>query len=682
MKMKAAMLALVFILSFSVNCFSQEIQWASEVIEQSNKYNIPDASSRAILGRPDAEPYGLKSKNAFVINEYDGNATVTLSFQNPQQVMQVIIIENYLPGQVSQVYLYDIDETIHKIYESPRKIMSQKFNVLVIDIEKTSYKVQKVMVHVNTYINQGNSQIDAVGICDEVYEGDELSNISAMTIVPAAEITFEQSKERLNDNVNSKYRESKPVITPDGEKLFFIRKNNPENIGKKRDDQDIYFSELIDGDWSLAQNVGHPLNDKSSNGICSVSPDGNTIMLINAYYEDGSSEKGVSVSRKTATGWSFPQKQEIEDYYNISEFEDYCQSNSGKVLFSAVERGDSKGDQDIYISFRTGDDSWSKPENLGARINTSKVEYAPFLASDNKTLYFASNGHGGFGDSDIFYTRRLDDSWTNWSVPKNIGKSINTVSKDGYYTISAKGDYAYFVSTAGTTNEAEYDANNEDIYRISLEKEAKPDPVVLLTGTVVDSRTNKPIVAEIYYESLPNGIEKGQANSDPNTGDYKVVLPIGRKYGIRAEAAGYIAFNRYENLTDQNEYKEITFDLDLAPLKVDQTIRLNNILFGLNKAELLPESFPELERLLFVLNEQPALEIELHGHTDNQGTAEFNLMLSEKRALAIVNYLADNGIDKNRLDYVGFGETKPITDNDSPESRKENRRVEIKIINL
>jgi outer membrane protein OmpA-like peptidoglycan-associated protein len=411
-----------------------------------------------------------------------------------------------------------------------------------------------------------------------------------------------------------------------------------------------------------------------------VSPDGNTLTVINAYYDDGHVEDGVSVSRKTASGWSFPRRQEIEDYQNLSRYQDYFVSNSGNVLISAVQRSDSRGDQDLYVSFRTGEDSWSRPVNMGAVINTPKVEFAPFLASDNKTLYFASNGHRGFGESDIFYTRRQDDTWTNWSSPENIGKSINSFGWDGYYAISAKGDYAYFISTAGVLNKMDFNPTDEDIFRISLSKEAKPEPVVLVKGKVINSRTRQPIDADIFYESFPIMDEKGIATSDPVNGDYKIVLPVGKKYGFRAEAKGYIAVSRNEDFSTVSEYKEITRDLELTPLKVGETVQLNNIFFVQSKAEILPDSEPELERLLKLLSDNPLLEIELVGHTDNQGPSSANLQLSEERALSIVKYLIENGIDKKRLEFKGYGGTRPIASNASEESRHKNRRVEIKIL--
>ncbi|MDZ7607425.1 MAG: OmpA family protein [Cyclobacteriaceae bacterium] len=675
-----ARILIVGILLFAIGAKAQEIQWASSVDFQFNQFSEAEYSATQLVGAPDAAPYGQMSKNAFRINAETGFGSVTLRYDNPQQVGQIVIVESYLPGRISKIMLYDTDDNSYTVYEAKPTGKAVSHNVLSVKIDKTPYLVQKVAVHLNTYTAKGWAQIDAVGICEEEYKGEIIPGAIAAAATTEEEIVIVADKERLSDNINTKFLESKPIISPDGKTLYFARKNYPGNTGGKRDDQDIYVSDLIVKEWSLALNPGKPLNDKLPNGVCSVSPDGNTLTVINAYHDDGTVEDGVSVSRKMSSGWSFPVKQDIDDFQNLSEYQDYCVSNSGKVLISAVQRADSRGDQDLYVSFRTGEDSWSKPVNMGKVINTPKVEFAPFLASDGKTLYFASNGHRGFGESDIFYTRRQDDTWTNWSAPVNIGKSINSSAWDGYYTVSAKGDFAYFISTAGALNKVDSNLTDEDIFRISLSKEAKPDPVVLITGRVINSKTKQPIKADIFYESLPKNDENGIATSDPVNGNYKIVLPAGKVYGFRAEAKGFIAISQNEDFTAVTDYREINRDLELTPLKVGESVQLNNLFFVQSKAEILPESQPEMERLLKLLNENPTLEIELGGHTDNQGSSVANLKLSEERALAIMNYLLENGINKKRLTSKGYGGTKPIASNASVETRQKNRRVEITIM--
>jgi outer membrane protein OmpA-like peptidoglycan-associated protein len=338
------------------------------------------------------------------------------------------------------------------------------------------------------------------------------------------------------------------------------------------------------------------------------------------------------------------------------------------------------GDQDLYVSFRQKQNVWSKPVNLGPVINSSKVEFAPFLASDNKTLYFSSNGHGGYGESDIFYTKRLDDSWQNWSEPINIGGDVNTPSWDGYYAVAAKGDYAYFVSTAGGLKKVNLNPTDEDIFRIALKEEVRPDPVILITGRVLNSKTKEPIEANIFYESLPLSKEDGIAISDPNAGTYKITLPAGKKYGFRAESEGFLSVSRNEDFSEITEYTEIDRDLLLTPIEVGQIIQLNNLFFVQSKAEILPESMPELERLYNLMMEQPALQIELGGHTDNQGIYAANLRLSQERADAVMEFLVEKGVPKKRIKAVGDGPSKPVASNKNPETRKQNRRVEIKIL--
>ena len=522
--MKLNYFIVINLLFLCLQGLAQDIQWASNVTYQINQFSDAENSAEQALGLPDAEPYGAQSDKAFQLKSESAYGTMTLAYASPQQVSQVLIVENFKPGNVSKVILYDVDEKAYEIYDAEDTYQTKPFNVLKINVPKTDYMVAKVGVHLNTYVNNGWSQIDAVGISEELYEGDVISGANTAVTTESEEIIFLAKKERLGNNVNSKYLESKPVISPDGSTLFFARKNAPNNMGGKRDDQDIYVSDWILDEWSYAHNLDRPLNDKWPNGICSVSPDGNTLLLINAYHENGKIEDGVSISRKTTSGWSFPVTQEIEDYYNLSRFQDYFMSNSGMVLISAVEREDSKGSLDLYVSMRKSDDSWTRPVNMGSTINTEQVEFAPFLASDNKTLYFASNGRRGYGESDIYYSKRLDDTWTSWSRPTNIGKSVNSMNWDAYYTISAKGDYAYFISNSGLDKKINMNAIDDDIYRIALGKDEKPGPVVLVKGKVVNSKTKQPVQAAIYYESIPSGIEDGLASSDPVNGNYTITL--------------------------------------------------------------------------------------------------------------------------------------------------------------
>ena len=382
---------------------------------------------------------------------------------------------------------------------------------------------------------------------------------------------------------------------------------------------------------------------------------------------------GVSISYKNGTQWGFPMKQNIDQYINHSGNVEYGMSSSGKFMLMSIEADNTRGDRDIYVSFRTGHGTWSKPLNLGGVINTAVGDFVPFLASDDKTLYFSSYGHPGYGSADIFISRRLDDTWTNWSKPQNIGNVINSEGWDAGYTIAAKGDYAYFNSNRG---------GNTDIYRIKLPQALQPDPVVLISGRVFDHKTKLPIEATVYYEFLIDGSDAGIAQSNPETGEYKIVLPYGYTYGFRGYAKGYISVNEHLDLVEVSEYKEIETDLFLVPIEVGQVVRLNNIFFETGEATLKKESFPELNRVVELMEENPTMKLELAGHTDNVGSETSNLQLSQSRAEAVVSYLEKNGItETNRLIGTGYGERMPIADNDTDLGRQLNRRVEFKILN-
>lgn len=485
---------------------------------------------------------------------------------------------------------------------------------------------------------------------------------------------FEYKKENLGPGVNSVYNDFFPVISPDGKTLFFYRSNHPENTGGKNDG-DIWFSELnSNGVWGKALNIGPPLNNERKNFVCSVSPDGNTLLLGKVYNRDGSTEKGVSISYRTNDGWSFPEQQHIERFYNLNDyFGEFFLTNDGKTLLMAIQRRQTFGRLDIYVSFLKESNSWTRPKNLGPVINSRGNEFSPFLASDGITLYFSSAGHKGYGDADIFMSRRLDDTWQNWSPVINLGPSINTVKSDANFRIDAFGEYAYFASREGAIGES-------DIFRIKLKDSLKPKKVAIISGKVSETTDGKPLSALVKYELLPSGKEVGIARSNPKTGEYKIILPVGALYGFRADIMGYVSMNDNLDLTGDDPPKEIKKDLLLAPVKDGEKIRLNNIFFDFDEANLKPASYPELNRLAELLTNHKSVRILISGYTDNKGSDEYNMELSAQRAKSVLDYLTESKIDKERLEYTGHGSANPLMSNDTEEGRKMNRRVEITIL--
>ncbi len=490
----------------------------------------------------------------------------------------------------------------------------------------------------------------------------------------AADLYYPEAPENLGENVNTRFDELTPVITPNGKGIYFSRRFSPDNVGGSTDQQDIYYSELFEGKWTSAYNIGKPLNNHGPNAVCAVTPDGNKVLLMNTYDANGNAERqGLSISEKTTSGWSMPEPVRIKSYYNRSEFNEFILTNDGKTLLLAIDRSDTYGSRDLYVSFSEGNGYWSAPLNIGSNINTSGTELSPFMASDGVTLYFSSTGHPGYGKNDIFMSKRLDDSWTKWSEPKNLGKPLNTEGIDAYYSVAASGEYAYYISTIKSLGE-------NDIFRIKLPSDIKPEPVVLIKGYVLNSKTQQPLATDIHYEDLESGRELGLAKSDPRSGYYEIVLPLHKVYAFFANKEGFYSVRDNLDLTEIQDYQEITRDLYLSPIEIGQYVQLNNVFFYRGKAMLESSSYAELNKLVKMLKDNPTMEIELEGHTDNQGDPDLNTKLSVDRVMAVKDYMINKGIEAARIMGKGWGGEKPVASNDTEITRKLNRRVEFKIL--
>ena len=488
------------------------------------------------------------------------------------------------------------------------------------------------------------------------------------------ELRYHQSPEHLSSAINSPYEEMTPVITPNGREIYFSRRFDPANLGGARDLQDVYYSRFGENGWSKAQNLGVPVNNNGPNAVFSVTPDGNTILLMNTYAPDGNQKgMGLSVSHRTSDGWTIPEDVKMRSFYNKSFYNEYFLSNDGKVILLAVNRDDTHGSRDLYVSFLEGDGIWSAPKNLGSTINTPGTELSPFLAADGKTLYFSSNGHPGYGRNDIFMSRRLDESWSHWSKPYNLGEPVNSSGTDAYYSVPAAGDFAYYVSNEGGMG-------RNDIFRIALPTEVKPEPVVLVFGKVLNSKTLEPISTGITYHEFQGDQEVGIASSNPNDGHYEIVLPINQVYSFFAEKPGFYSVHDRLDLTSTDGYSEIERDLYLTPIEPGQQVTMNNVLFYQSKAQLIPTSYPELDKLAAMMQENPTITIQLEGHTDNVGDRFKNLRLSQDRVASVRDYLIQKGVDGNRIMGKGYGGSKPIADNSQETTRRLNRRVEFVIL--
>ncbi len=527
----------------------------------------------------------------------------------------------------------------------------------------------------------------------------------AWPLVPAAQNKIHKVK--LGPQVNSGIREGFPIVSPDGKTLYFIRENYQdegltalmnempkatdekavkewmEKLSKTagsaaiaRAPQTIWSSERQgDGHWGRAQILPEPVNSEFNAFVFSVLPDNNTLFIgrpKGMLPELMRGDDAVSFARRTKDGWSLSPYLNIKNFQNVSPRFGFALAPSGKALLLAINNGESLGGIDVYVSFPQSDGTWSRPKNLGPAVNSPRNEYGMFFAPDDQAVYFASERDGGFGGTDVYLMRRLDDTWLKWSAPQNLGPEINDEKNQESLSVDASGQFAFT---------AEGERFKEDIYEFALPVSLRPAPVAFVRGKVQDPGKN-PLGAVINYERLRDGYQSGSAGSHPGTGRYQIALPLGENYGFLADAPGYYPVSDNLDLSQAKEGQVFDRDLTLIPIQLKKPIRLNNIFFKSDKSELLPESKRELDRLVALLLQYPRMEIEIDGHTDSQNTEDYNRKLSEARARAVVDYLAKAGIAASRLTSQGFGEARPVASNDTKEGRQLNRRVEFVILKM
>lgn len=490
----------------------------------------------------------------------------------------------------------------------------------------------------------------------------------------------------LGTNINTYGSEWDPNPTPDSKFLYFSADNRVGGYGES----DIWVSELIDGKWSKAVNVGPKINGKKSETIDNISSDGNTIMLSGTFPSTFGNFDIFSISRDE-NGWGslyhypFPINSEYTD-------EAGNLTNDKKALLFSTDRpggigpyspfgqyykGDYQGNMDIYVSLKT-EDGWSEPINLGEIINTPYAERSPYLHPDGKTLYFSSDGHPGLGGLDVFKSVRLDDSWTNWSEPQNLGKELNTILNDWGYKITVNGDSAFFSAADRIIG-----YGGLDLYSVKLPKDAKPEPVVTIAGRIIDEN-GKSLFAEVKWEDLETGEILGESTSNPYNGQYFIILPLGKFYGYFAEKEGYFPGSGNIDTKDLNAGESIKMDIVLSSLKSlkkdGKAVVVNNIFFDFAKSELKKESINELKRVINFLKNNNINNVKLLGHTDNIGNENTNLQLSKKRAQEVANYLIENHKSLKISSIEGLGSKKPIDNNNTEQGRAKNRRVELIVI--
>jgi outer membrane protein OmpA-like peptidoglycan-associated protein len=523
--------------------------------------------------------------------------------------------------------------------------------------------------------------------------------------------------------INSKFDDFAPSVTADGLTLYFTSTRPGTNT------QQIIESDLLDygedlwktvrdtaGHWSKPAPLPPPINSTDDEGSATISADGQSMYISLARRADGNGESDIYKSDLVGDQWTNPMNMGRPINSQAWDAQPSLTADGITMYFSSRRSDAMDSSEDLYVTHKNTDGSWTPPHNLGEPVNTRFNESSPFISADGRTLYFSSNGHPGFGNKDLFMSRLLDDG--TWSIPVNLGQPINAYGDDEFLTIPARGDKVIY-----STQRA--DARGPmNLYEAKLPAEFRPGPVTVVAGTVYDKVTHAPLGARIEVNDLKSDQLVAVYHSNKVTGKFYIALGTGKIYGITALADGYVHFSDSVHVPDTISYREVTHDLPLTPLPptIAQTtpgqkqpptkqpttkqpptkqpktpkqpkttpaidssnlgpaIELKNIFFDFNKAELRPESRTELRYFVDLLKSHPQYHIQIEGHTDSVGTVAYNQKLSETRANAVKQYLITQGIAAKRLTSKGFGSTRPLDTNATEEGRQKNRRTEFRFV--
>jgi OmpA-OmpF porin, OOP family len=438
------------------------------------------------------------------------------------------------------------------------------------------------------------------------------------TVLPAflsaQELEFD-APVKLPETINSEAEESQPIVTNDGQKLFFNRTFHEKNEGGKFAGHDIWISVKDEnGNWTDASNKLGKLNNKRNNAVVGISADGQRIYLLDTYHALKSGEKGISYSDAAPRGHrSKPLTFGIKGLETQTGFIGFYMHPSEEVLIIAMADERSLGKEDLYVSLKNAEGEWSEPLHMGQQLNTQGFEIAPFLSEDKKMLFFTSDGHKGLGDADVFVSRRLDNNWTNWSAPENLGAPVNSEAFDGYFFVTSAND-VYFASN----REGRFSA----IY--STEMRVKEQVDEALVASTNEAKTNA--------EELKQIAQISEATLKPSV----------------------------DELFRKN-FQQLVVFFDFDSEKIGENTQ--------DKLTELAQNFRDTK----------AIDLLIIGHTDQSGTETYNQKLSLKRAERVKAFLVSLGIDVNKILIEGKGESELLNEASTEEAKQQNRRVEIKI---
>jgi len=483
----------------------------------------------------------------------------------------------------------------------------------------------------------------------------------------------------LGTDLNSKLNESYPVMFENEQSIYFSRQI--EEDGKTL--YKVYKSLANGNKWQKPVCIDElNLKGKSLSPL-SITPKGHYMFLFNS---DNNGDIYVSTfdGKKWGTPFSLKEinTEYTENYASVTYFED------GLALIFASDRrnpsglfvtnqsgyhGDRHGNMDLYISFLKPDKGWTAPVNLGLNINTPYAELSPYL-HDDKTLYFSSDGHAGFGKADMFKTTRSDSTWTKWTKPENIGSDFNTTGTDYGYTLSKSGNFAYFSKSAT--------GSGLDMFCAFIPDNKQPNTLIDIQDAAREYLNNQLTTLSAAYEDSKNHIIETYSIYSKIDSVMYVILKKNTQYASYINKEGYLPIAKI--VTTDSKYQTNVKDT-LYAVKIQDiidkslSIPMKNIYFGESDTTLQISSNWQLDRIAEIIKKYPDLIYTISGHTDNVGDEASNQKFSEGRANAVCRYFVNKGCNPKQVKAVGYGSKQPKNDNSTNEKRAENRRVEIKI---
>lgn len=511
-------------------------------------------------------------------------------------------------------------------------------------------------------------------------------------------VTFQPKS--LGPGINTEDPEYLPAINAEGDLLIFTRRRSLPSGSAQ---EDLFVSTRIAGEWTPARPLEEINTPENNEGGQSLSADGRFLAFGAARKKPNYGSFDLYLCERKPEGWSAPRN--IGATVNSKNWDSQPSlSSDGHVLYFASDRPGGQGGKDIWVTHSLKEGYWSAPRNLGLPINTPEDEQVPFIHPDGRSLYFETTGLPGMGGSDLYVSYLQEDG--SWSKPLNLGYPINTKANESGLFVGIDGQTAYFATDRSTFDPEsasifeQAGGQQTDIFSFTLPEAVRPAPVTYLKARVQDAIARFPIEdASVELMQLDTRQTVAYSTTDED-GTFLVCLPSGKSYALHVEAPGYLFASKNFDLPPQEEVlrpKEVIINLERIPRaptrdtvipeqspaepKVEAApVVLENIFFESGSARLRLESRLDLDRLVYLLRQNPHLKIQINGHTDSVGNEEDNQLLSEERAMAVRQHLIEQGIDAKRLSAKGFGETRPIASNDTPEGRQRNRRTEFQII--